>query len=469
MLTTAFLFSLAVQPASAFAATNSASNSASSATNLVSNSGFESGKTGWYELGSSSYTALSTSCKYSGTSSLKVGVGEGGMGQQVTATAGTSYTLSGYGKVYSGETGYLGADCLNSAGTKIPGGKSGVKFSTTSFTSNTVTFTAVPGTTAIQVYTYKNAGSGYAYFDNISLTANTSPIQIQQINSSAKAMWVWRKDVVKILTDAAERSELFTFCSNRGVNVLLMQTNSDCLSDHISQFKSFNADAHSRGIRVEALSGRSAWGLSSGHSLGLAEITRVINFNNSAASAEKFDGVHQDIEVYHGSSWSTDRASCMTQALDYIVDAMSLMNGTGMTYAQDIPRWYEINCTYGGTTKDLYKQIIDRVDWVGIMDYTDGNDSGTWQAVKAASNEISYAATVGKKACAGLDTITASTDGDSETFHEEGLDDLDACLAAIKNAYSSSSGFGGVAVHCYGKTNGNSYYDLVNNYSDNNY
>lgn len=144
------------------------------AANLVNNPGFESQKTGWYELGPSTATSVVTSGANGTSYTLRIGTGEGGMGQKVTASAGTSYTLSGWGKVSTtGEVAYLGVDCMDSAGTKLAGGKFEVTFTTSTFTSKSITFTAVTGTTQLQVYTYKNPGSGYAYLDEISLTTGS--------------------------------------------------------------------------------------------------------------------------------------------------------------------------------------------------------------------------------------------------------------------------------------------------------
>ncbi|MFS0838771.1 carbohydrate binding domain-containing protein [Paenibacillus sp. 1P03SA] len=435
--------------------------------NLIANPGFEDNLTSWTNWGN---TAAVTSPAFAGAKAARVSSGEGGAGQIISGiSAGTTYVLSGHGSVSaSTDTAIVGVDCLDANNNVLA--KNTLRFNQTLYEFKSTAFTTVPGTAKLQVYVYKNADSGAnAYLDDLSLKARSG---IQAINKDVKAMWVWQ-ETASVLQDAAERSALFQFAQDKGVNVLLLSINKTHLTTNNSQLKQFISQAHAKGIRVEAVSGEIDWGLTDKHSIGLERITDVITFNGSAASNEKFDGVHQDIEVYRNKTlWEANKALVMQQALAYIDKATALMSGTGMTYAQDIPRWYdgpEYTVTYNGIDKGFYKHLIDRLDWVGLMDYTDRFSDGQWQAVRDAQNEIDYAAQVGKKVTVGLETIDPATaGGDSVTFYEEGLDDLDRALAALKAHFGGHAGFGGVAVHSYGKQKGNAYYTLpvkaVNHY-----
>ena len=144
--------------------------SAFSEESALENEGFESGKSNWYELGPAYVTNIVPGGTGTTGNALRVGTGEGGMGQRVSALANTSYVLSGVGKVSGNETGYLGVDCMNANGVKIPGGKFEITFTNDYYLNKYLTFTTVPGTAYIQVYTYKNPGSGYVYFDSIYLS-----------------------------------------------------------------------------------------------------------------------------------------------------------------------------------------------------------------------------------------------------------------------------------------------------------
>ncbi|SEG71603.1 carbohydrate binding domain-containing protein [Paenibacillus sp. UNC499MF] len=435
--------------------------------NLIANPGFEDNLASWTNWGN---TAVVTSPSFAGVKAARVSSGEGGAGQIISGISpGTTYVLSGHGSVSaSSDTAIVGVDCLDVNNNVLA--KNTLRFNQTLYEFKSTAFTTVPGTAKLQVYIYKNADSGAnAYLDDLSLKARSG---VQAINKDVKAMWVWQ-ETTSVLQDSAERSTLFQFAQDKGVNVLLLYINKTHLTTNNSQLKQFISQAHAQGIRVEAVSGEIDWGLTDKHSIGLERITDVITFNGSATANEKFDGVHQDIEVYRNTTlWEANKALVMQQALAYIDKAKALMNGTGMTYAQDIPRWYdgaEYTVTYNGVDKGFYKHLIDRLDWVGLMDYTDRYSDGQWQAVRDAQNEIDYAAQVGKKVTVGLETIDPVTaGGDSVTFYEEGLDDLDRALAALKAHYDGHAGFGGVAVHSYGKQKGNAYYSLpvkaVNHY-----
>lgn len=147
---------------------------AQAAANLVSNPGFESGKDNWYELGESRATTIVTPGAVDTSKALCIGTDEGGLGQLITGiSAGNSYTLSGFGKVsVTGETAFLGVDFLDSNGRKLSGGKIQLLYSSTSYAQKAITFTPVKGTVKIQVFTYKNPGTGYVYLDNINLENN---------------------------------------------------------------------------------------------------------------------------------------------------------------------------------------------------------------------------------------------------------------------------------------------------------
>ncbi|MCR4694295.1 MAG: glycoside hydrolase family 16 protein [Pseudobutyrivibrio sp.] len=141
------------------------------------NNGFQSNKQDWYELGPSSVTRIINEGAASTTKALRIGAGEGGVAQQVAASSNAEYTLLGYGRASAGDIGYLGVDCMNDAGEKLAGGKFEVTFTGTGYTQKSITFTTVPGTTKLQVYTYKNQSQGYADFDEINIVAGNQEVE----------------------------------------------------------------------------------------------------------------------------------------------------------------------------------------------------------------------------------------------------------------------------------------------------
>jgi len=140
-------------------------------TNLLGNPGFESGSRGsWTDWGNS---AVVNNNAKSGTYAMRVGTGAGGTGQRLSSgfAAGNSLTLTGSGKVSaSGEKGWIGVKFYNSSGGTIS--QSDLEFTGTAYATKTLNATVPSGTAYLDVYVWKNAGSGYIYADDISLVKN---------------------------------------------------------------------------------------------------------------------------------------------------------------------------------------------------------------------------------------------------------------------------------------------------------
>ncbi len=139
-------------------------------TNLVVNPGFETGTTGW-TVNYSNNSVVSNNY-HDGTKALRVGTASGGRAQDITGVIeGKEYTLSAWGKVAAGASGYIGLDFINSSGTIISGAPTvELEFTGTSYVQKVQTFTVPSGTAKVQIYVVN--GSGYFYADDISITAN---------------------------------------------------------------------------------------------------------------------------------------------------------------------------------------------------------------------------------------------------------------------------------------------------------
>lgn len=158
-------FALAQQSVSA---TSAPAATAPAAGNLVVNSGFENGTTGWGDWGNS--TVVSGQA-HSGASALRVGPGAGGVGQVVPGIVpGTTYRLTAQAKVsVTSETAYVGLNFVDAAGNPLT--QNSVLVSSTSYTAASVGVAAPPNAVGALVYVWKNAGTGLAVVDDFSLQA----------------------------------------------------------------------------------------------------------------------------------------------------------------------------------------------------------------------------------------------------------------------------------------------------------
>lgn len=138
--------------------------------NLVANGGFENGLASWSDWGN----ATTSTDAAAGSSAARVGTGGGGFGQDVAGiVAGTTYRLGGIAKVSSaGETGYLGVRFTDDAGSRLA--EQSVAFSSSAYSTVQLDLVAPANATSALVYVWKNAGSGFAYVDEVALSQVTS-------------------------------------------------------------------------------------------------------------------------------------------------------------------------------------------------------------------------------------------------------------------------------------------------------
>ncbi|GFZ82795.1 hypothetical protein GCM10008018_30830 [Paenibacillus marchantiophytorum] len=301
------------------------------------------------------------------------------------------------------------------------------------------------------------------------LVSNDNHIQLYKRSYKllTVGMWVWNFDVV---LDPAAREQLLQFSVAKGINRLYLNTGSytpgsdkSALSEQAALYRKFNKMAHQLGIAVEALDGQSDWVRESNHSIPLGRISEVIAFNASASDPqEKFDGVHHDNEPYTLADWETNKGVLAKNYLQLVEASMSLLQGKGLTFAVDIPFWYDetpINVTYHGETKPFNRHITDIVDYIGVMDYRDFAN-GVDGIISHGFGEVEYAAKVGKEAVIGVETINFddATNPGKITFWQEGETYMNEQVALVDNYFSNSfanydykagPGYKGHAIHHY--------------------
>ncbi|MBN1410967.1 MAG: hypothetical protein JW969_08980 [Spirochaetales bacterium] len=143
--------------------------SPSPAVNLILNPDFESDTTNWYPWGN----ITTTLDHQNGVNAVQIGSGDSGLEQIIAGcSAGTQYTLSGWGKL-TDRTGnfYLGVDCMDEGESILSASTFDIVFRFNEYRNQSLTFTTVPNTTKIHVYICKDSSiAPDAYIDNISLT-----------------------------------------------------------------------------------------------------------------------------------------------------------------------------------------------------------------------------------------------------------------------------------------------------------
>jgi len=288
-----------------------------------------------------------------------------------------------------------------------------------------------------------------------------------------RAMWVWGMADNIVLDDPeGSRAEFFTFCdaphsnTDKAITTVYLSGTAggkDLVTSFAEELRGFLSAAHARGLRIECLDGDKYWalpdflGVGDNRARGEARIDEILAFNAAGSQdAERFDGIHYDVEP-HGLSysrgddydWDADNAFIWSEYLVLLgncrgkIDAYNASN-TDIEFGVDIAFWYDDydNDAYPGGVTD----ILNYVDYVGIMDYRDSAS----RIVDGASYELGLANDLDKRVYIGIETAPAyEPDPPSITFYEEGNDFMEGELETAEEQVNSNSSFAGFAIHFY--------------------
>jgi hypothetical protein len=245
--------------------------------------------------------------------------------------------------------------------------------------------------------------------------------------------------------DPKERQQFFKFIAapkdnpDAKITVLFVSRLGVENNQSAKDVAAFVADAHRRSIRVDYLCGDASYILPEHRQEGLWQLDYVLKYNRQVSKDSRFDGIQYDVEPYAIPGWPgkglyEDYLSFLSDCRDRITKS-----GQSVKLGVAIPRWFDAPDLHG-----LYKTVLDRVDYVAVMDYVDRPES----FVKDAANTVDYASTIGKQAWLGAEA-SQLPDEPHATFYSLGNRAMEGAFQAAKEAYSHKSGFAGVAVEYY--------------------
>lgn len=295
-----------------------------------------------------------------------------------------------------------------------------------------------------------------------------------------RAIWVWgmAKDIV---LDATAKTDFFNFCdapkgdATKAIGLVfldakpygfnLMTYNSG------TNLRNFLNEAHTRArpIKIEFLSGDKLWATPEHRAEGETLMGDVLTFNTGTTDANKrFDGIQYDVEPYLLDSkkngdpldWNYDQSFIWSTYLTFLTNCQAKINTYNSNPANDpdirfgvaIPRWYSIGGAIGP------EGIIDRVNYVVIMDYKDNASD----IINGAQDEINYANAAGKKVYVGVETTHPTDTVDfppSTTFYEEGNAAMETALGQVNTSLGGYTSYAGIAIHYYEDLNGPKGYE----------
>jgi hypothetical protein len=151
------------------------------------------------------------------------------------------------------------------------------------------------------------------------------------------------------------------------------------------------------------------------HSEALAVIDSLAAFNGGNSADARFDGVHYDVEPYLllGYGDPSFRPQILLGLVEKAEKCRDRAHAAGLTFSSDLPSWFyargglerdRLIVDFKGQQKTAGEHIVDLVDSITIMDYTNQAD-GAGGIIARALPALDYAAARQKKIVVGVETF----------------------------------------------------------------
>ena len=320
--------------------------------------------------------------------------------------------------------------------------------------------------------------------DDDEINNGTDPLVWNRFD--APAMWVWSmsEDIV-METHEYDREDFYSFVAaphgdvGDAVETLFMSIPPEVIETSPAKVREFIADAHSRGLKVEFLSGDPTWALSMVNEYtslpynqpSMEVLQLVLDFNAASSPEERFDGVQYDVEPYlltfdngYPVSWenSDDRAIIWDQYCASLVTWQGMVDDHNTSADDDvrfgaaIPFYWENGDE--STAPANHQAVQSIVDYIAIMDYS----VNAGDVVDRATDELAYAESIGKQDSVyiGLESIEISwrelSGGYFEkqylrtvSFHDSDNAALQSAVDYVEGEVKEQIGYAGMALHYY--------------------
>jgi hypothetical protein len=256
-------------------------------------------------------------------------------------------------------------------------------------------------------------------------------------------MWAWHGD--KLLSDAKATQNFFRFLNApkgdpaHKISVIFFEVADPSDPNTSALLKPFIARAHKDSVRVDFLCGDASYVRQSKMAEGLKLVDEIVAYNQSVSPKYRFDGFQYDVEPYALPDWPTPELRQGYMQLFELTEKKIKAGGTPILLGAAIPRWFDKPDQH-----DLYKDVLDRVDYVAVMDYVDTSES----FVNDGANTVAYATKIGKKAWLGVEA-SQLPDEPMATFYAKGNSAIEYAFKAASSAFGSDRGFAGVAIEWY--------------------
>lgn len=256
--------------------------------------------------------------------------------------------------------------------------------------------------------------------------------------ASERATWLWNPWMI-----VSDEAGTINALKNKQVNKVYVQIDRDI---PMKVYRSFIGKAFAKGIRVYALDGSAEWVAPKGYISQNQLMNWLGKYQRGSTAAQKFAGVHLDVEPYLYSGWRTNQAETIKSYQSLLMKAKSSTAALNLPLEADMPFWFDeisYKNTYGQGL--LAEWVIAKTNGVTVMAYRDSAS----MIIDIVKNEISFAKKYKKSLVVGVETGNTE-EGDTISFFEEGESYMNQQLIAVKNHYAGVTALKGIAVHHIG-------------------
>lgn len=221
---------------------------------------------------------------------------------------------------------------------------------------------------------------------------------------------------------------------------------------------------HAKGIKVHGLGGHPRWSSLSHRYIPERILTFVIEYNRTALTNERLDGMQFDIEPYQGNSRPPPEEE-VRMMKDYLttierLNSTAVRGGTPvLPVGFVIPYWYDNRTRilplieWKGQTKPFAFHIIDEAartpnSHLIVMAYRNKPD-GHNGTIAVVEDELSYAGNLPNPPKVLIGQETNNTQPPSITFYGKKRWELKKAVQTVYDHYLSHPAFGGFAIHQY--------------------
>ena len=273
------------------------------------------------------------------------------------------------------------------------------------------------------------------------------------------AIWIWEEDTQSLLTNEPQMAESLHWLRMQGVGTVYLYAGAheghDPLVEAPQSYARLIRRYRQAGVEVHALLGTGhlrteKYVLPENRDRAVHMVQRVLDYNQRSDPAERFEGIHLDIEPHVLDDWSSRREAYLQMWLQVseVWMAMKRRSGQSIKVAPAIAFWLDgIQVRHAGVSKPASQHLQDIYDHVVLMDYRNRAQGGDG-IISHGRDEIEYGRRIGKPVWLGLEFSPNSLS--KLTFDGRTPEEAAHEIRQVLTAFDRDPGFAGVVFHHYG-------------------